>query len=278
MPKLSAFADEVATDFLEQVKFLNSENISYIEIRFVNGNNILNLSKAELSKTKKILDDQGIKVSAIGSPIGKIKLDDPFEPHLDKFKHSVELAGFFDTQLIRIFSYYPPENKNIDDYRDEVLERMRTKLEVMRGSNAILVHENEEGIYGYSAKNCLDMAETLDSPQFRLVYDPANFVWHEQIANGVEVRWPLMKPYVNHVHIKDWKIGPHKVGSIPGEGDGQMKELFSELAKDKYDGFLTMEPHLEVGGQFGGHTGPKLYSQAIKATRKLGAEAGLQIT
>ena len=85
-----------------------------------------------------------------------------------------------------------------------------------------------------------------------------------------------MKPYVVHVHIKDWKLGA-KVGSIPGEGDGQIKELLAELAAMSYAGCLTMEPHLQAGGQFGGATGPKLFSQALAAIRKIAAKVGLTL-
>jgi len=84
-----------------------------------------------------------------------------------------------------------------------------------------------------------------------------------------------MKPYVVHIHIKDWKLGAKDVGSIPGEGDGQIKELLAELATINYDGCLTMEPHLQTGGQFGGSTGPELFSRAIAAVRELAAEVGL---
>jgi sugar phosphate isomerase/epimerase len=83
-----------------------------------------------------------------------------------------------------------------------------------------------------------------------------------------------MKPYVVHIHIKDWKLGA-EIGSIPGEGDGQIPELLAELAADGYDSCLTMEPHLKTGGQFGGSTGPELFAGAIEAVRKIAADVGL---
>jgi sugar phosphate isomerase/epimerase len=274
MAKLSAFADEVTDDFLEQVKYLAGEGVGYLEIRFVNQKNIMDLTQVELSDAKKMLEDHGIQVSAIGSPIGKVRIDEPFGPHLDKFKHAVDLAEFFDTSLIRMFSYYPPEGESIEDYRGEVMERMAAKVAVMEDTDVIMVHENETGIYGHTAENCVDIAKTVDSPKLRLVYDPANFVWGQKIKDNIEKCWPLMKPYVVHIHIKDWKIG-EDIGSIPGEGDGQIKELLAELAGVAYNGYMTMEPHLKVGGQFGGSTGPELFSKAIAAVRELSAEVAL---
>ena len=128
MAVLSAFADEVTDDFSGQVSYLASQHLRFIEIRFVNKKNVMDLTDAELREVKKMLDDNGIGVSAIGSPIGKIKIDLPFQPHLDKFKHAVELAEFFHAPFIRIFSYYPVENQLIDKSREEVLEIMRKKV------------------------------------------------------------------------------------------------------------------------------------------------------
>ncbi|MHC4173181.1 MAG: sugar phosphate isomerase/epimerase family protein [Planctomycetota bacterium] len=275
MAKLSAFADEVVDDFLEQVKYLAGERVGYIEPRFISKANIMDLAKDKLNEAKKMIQDHGLKVSAIGSPIGKVRLDEPFEPHLDKFKHAVELALLFETPYIRMFSYYAPEGENIDDYRDQVMERMAAKVEVLKDVDVTMVHENEANIYGHTAEQCVDIIKTIDSPRLRLVYDPANFVWGEKMTNNVESCWPVMKPYVVHIHIKDWKLGAKDVGSIPGEGDGQIKELLAELAAMDYDGCLTMEPHLQAGGQFGGSTGPELFSKAIAAVRNIAADVGL---
>ena len=276
MARLSAFADEVTEDFRGQVEFLAKEKVGYIEPRFVNRKNLMDLDPKELDESRRLIRDHGLKVSAIGSPIGKVRLDEPFKPHLDKFKHAVELAQYFQTPFIRVFSYYAPEGRNIDEYRHQVMDRMVAKLEVLAGTDVLMVHENEARIYGHSAANCVDLAKTLDSPKLRLAYDPANFVWGERLTNNVEVCWPLMKPYVVHVHIKDWKLGAADIGSMPGQGDGQIKKLLAELAVMNYDGCLTMEPHLQAGGQFGGSTGPELFSQAIAAVRNLAAEVGLK--
>jgi 3-dehydroshikimate dehydratase len=275
MARLSAFADEVTEDFGGQVEFLVKERVGWIEPRFVNRKNIMDLGRGELKEVRKMIQDHGLAVSAIGSPIGKVKLDQPFEPHLDGFKHAVEIAEYLETPFIRVFSYYAPEGENIDEHRDEVVGRLAAQVKAVEGTSVVMVHENEAHIYGHTAANCVELVEAVDSPKLRLAYDPANFVWGEKMANNVEVCWPLMKPYVVHVHIKDWKLGEKDVGSIPGEGDGQIKELLAELAAMNYDGCLTMEPHLETGGQFGGSTGPTLFAKAIDAVRRLAEDVGL---
>src|SRR5688500_16774974 len=130
---LSAFADEISPDPREQVAVLRSCGVRHIEFRSIHKTNVLALSDDQLREFKKLLDGEGFKLSAIGSPIGKYPSDQPFEPHLDKFKRAVELCGVFGTPNIRVFSYYPPDKQVSGDWsphRDEVIRRMRVKAEL----------------------------------------------------------------------------------------------------------------------------------------------------
>ncbi|MFH1613581.1 MAG: TIM barrel protein [Planctomycetota bacterium] len=276
MAKLSAFADEAAHDFSAQLEFLVKEKIGYIELRLVNKKNIMDLSKAELSQARRMIRDNELKVSAIGSPIGKVKIDEPFEPHLDKFKRAMDLAVYFATPLIRVFSYYPPDGKDIADFRNEVMDRMAAKARLLENTNLIMVHENEGGIYGQAAERCVDIVKTVNSPRLRLAYDAGNFVYSMNCPNNVETCWPLMKPYVEHIHIKDRKLDESR-GCIPGRGAAQIKELFVELSRMDYQRCVTLEPHLTVSDIMSGFTGPGLFSQTIEAIRNLAEEVGLKL-
>lgn len=277
MAILSAFADEVTDDFQGQISFLASHEVRYIEIRFLDKKNVVDLTRAEALAAKRLMDDYGVRVSAVASPIGKIRIDEPFEPHLERFKRAIERALLFQAPFIRIFSYYPPAGEDIALHRTAIIERMQKKVELLQGTDLVLVHENETDIYGSTAERCVDLMTSVNSPRLRLAYDPANFVWGQSIADNVLSCWTKMKPFVVHVHIKDWKVGEAHVGSLPGEGDGQIQELLAELSKMKYEGFLTVEPHLKSGGQFGGETGPELFSAAIRATRGLCQSVGLKV-
>ena len=122
---------------------------------------MLALSDDQIREFKKLLDGEGFKLSAIGSPVGKVAIDAPFEPHLDKFKRAVELCGVFGTPNIRVFSYYPPADKPFDGnwapYRDEVIRRMRAKAELAAKAGVTLFHENEHRIYGDSPERVADL-------------------------------------------------------------------------------------------------------------------------
>ena len=275
MITISAFADEVSMNIEEQFMFLSTAGISSVELRFIKGKNIVNLNKNEWIEIKNRMDSYRIQVSAIASPIGKSCITDNFEKEYTRFKKAVELAELFETPFIRVFSYYPPENEKIEDFRDEVMNRFRMKVSYLNGTGIIMVHENESNIYGHSAINCLDLVETIGSPNLRIVYDPANFVWGESIPNNVEKCFPSLKDYVVHVHIKDWSIGNKEIGALPGEGNAQIELLIKELKQISYSGYLTLEPHLNSGGQFGGTTTIDQFQKALFALRSLCGKYGL---
>ncbi|MBC8603012.1 sugar phosphate isomerase/epimerase [Parabacteroides acidifaciens] len=269
MIRISAFADEVSTAFKKQLELLSTNGVGYLELRFIDGMNIIDVDRNKWVYLKQMMDDYHIQVSAIASPIGKSCITSPFEDEFIRFKRTVEIASIFETQFIRVFSYYPPLGSKIEDFRNEVLQRFHIQTSYLEGTDIIMVHENESGIYGHSASNCLDLMETIDSPSLRQAYDPANFVWGESIVNNIEQCFSILKNYIVHVHIKDWILGSKDVGAFPGEGDAQIASLIWELKRMNYKGFLTLEPHLSSGSQYGGITTVDQFEKALALVKTL---------
>src|SRR4051794_2956890 len=179
MLKLSAFADEISPELDEQIRVCRDCGVTHFELRSVRGVNVLDLDKALRAETRSKLRDNGLGVVAIGSPIGKIKITDPWPAHLDRFKIAVDAAEFFEAPFVRVFSYYPPEKgADMAPHREEVLRRMRAKLDYMTANSPALtlVHENEKGIYGDTGRRCLDLMVSINSPKLRSAFDFANFV------------------------------------------------------------------------------------------------------
>jgi sugar phosphate isomerase/epimerase len=264
---LSAFADEIDADPQKQIDVLTSCGVRHIEFRSILKTNVLDLTDLQIAEFKSLLDKHGFKLSAIGSPIGKIKIDAPFEPHLTRFKRAIELCKVFGTPNIRVFSYYLTEGGDWDDWRREVLDRMWQKTKLAEKAGVRLLHENEHGIYGDSPERVRDLLETVteqvNGPHFAGVYDPANYVFcgYDPLKG-----WEMTKEYTAHFHIKDWSAG-EKHGRIPGEGQGHIEDVMADAVKRGYDGYATMEPHLLGGGPTGGVTGPELFPRAVAAYR-----------
>ncbi|HEX4052827.1 MAG TPA: sugar phosphate isomerase/epimerase family protein [Tepidisphaeraceae bacterium] len=272
--KLCGFADEIAPELDEQIKCCKENDVTHFELRGVYGKNVLDFDKSVRIEVKSKLKANGMGVASIGSPIGKVKITEPWEKHFERFKIAVDSAEFFEAPFIRIFSYYPGDDgKDIRTHRDEVVRRMRAKVDYIKNRNVALIHENEKGIYGASGKDCLDLLKTVDSPKFRAAFDFGNFVQVKQ--NPLEA-WPALKPYTVHIHIKD--VSAKDDRAVPaGHGDGHVEEILVDLKKSGYSGFLSLEPHLKAAEQFSGFSGPALFKMAVDALKALCKKNGIQL-
>jgi 3-dehydroshikimate dehydratase len=271
---LSAFADEIDPDPQKQIEVLRQSGVNHIEFRSILKTNVLDLNDLQVQEFKSLLDKNGFKLSAIGSPIGKIKIDEPFAPHLKRFERAIELCKVFGTRNIRIFSYYLPENDNWDNWRRDVLDRMWDKLKLAEKAGVRLLHENEHRIYGDDPERVRDLMETvleqLSGPSFAAINDPANYVF---CGFDPWQGWQLTKAWTVHFHIKDWVFG-EKHGCLAGEGQGRILDIMKDAVAMNYDGFATLEPHLLGGGPTGGVTGPELFPKAVAAYKNLLEQAG----
>jgi len=233
----SGFSDEACPGFEEQLQFVSSLGVKYIEVRGVDGKNVSELTEEEAIACKALLDKYGVGISSIGSPIGKIKITDDFEPHFEVYKNVVRTAKIFGTRNIRMFSFYMEDGQQ-ETHRDEVLARLKAFLDYAREQDMVLLHENEKGIYGDNAARCLDLMEELYCDNFKAVFDFANFI---QVGQETLPAWDMLKKYTHYIHIKD-AVGQKVVP--PGYGDGHLKEILADLISSGYQGFLSLEPHL----------------------------------
>lgn len=231
-----AFADEACPQIDGQIKALLRNDLSGLEIRGVDGTNISDITLDKAREVKNKLDASGVSVFSIGSPIGKIGIDDDFDAHLDKFKHTLELANILGACNMRIFSFYV--DGDADRYKDKVLKRMSRLAEASVGSGVTLCHENEKGIFGDVPERCLIIHEAI--PEIRAVFDPANYV---QCGVNTLDAYGMLKNYIEYMHIKDSRSD----GSIvpAGYGEGNVLKIVTDLIESGKTSF-TLEPHLAV--------------------------------
>jgi sugar phosphate isomerase/epimerase len=259
---LSGFADEISPDLTEQCEVATSLGLKYIEVRSAWDVNILDLSPDQLATMKKTLSAYGMKVSSIGSPIGKIFIDEDFAPHLERMRHAAEVAHELDAPYIRIFSFFLRPGGDPADHRAEVIERMRALVRVAEEADLILLHENEKEIYGDVPDRCLDLIRSVGSPYLRLAWDPANFV--QVGVRPYSEGYAKLRPHLEYMQIKDALAADGTV--VPaGQGDGEVAETIRALRHDGFDGFFSLEPHLALGHATGGYSGPDLFRTAWRA-------------
>ena len=232
MIRLSAFSDEAGKELSCQIAALKRNNISLTELRSVGGKNVKDLTFDEAREISKTLKENGIGLSALGSPMGKVKIDVDLEEYLKEVKHLCELAVIFGTDRIRMFSFYEAYEK-----KERVFEYLRAMVELAKSYGIKLCHENEKKIYGDVADRVLELKKEVEGLCF--VYDFANFLQVDELPeNNIERLYDI----TDYFHIKDVV---HATGELvpAGYGDGHIDALIRRLDRDTV---FTLEPHLKV--------------------------------
>ena len=237
---LSAFADEAGDTLSAQIAALQRNGIGYIEPRAIDKKGVIFKTDEQLKEIRRELDDGGIRVSSIGSPIGKYSIDEPLAPHLDDLKRAFNSAHMLGTKLIRMFSFFVPQDR-LAEYRNEVMDRLSVMLEMAKAEGITLCHENESKIYGQMPNEVADLLKTL--PDLAGIFDPANYRMNgADAAEGIDVTLPSFK----YMHVKDAIFAEQAI--VPaGEGEGKIAEAINKIDRHTDNAvFLSVEPHLRI--------------------------------
>lgn len=240
MPRIFAFADEASPRIDGQIAAMLRNGMQGLEIRNVDGENISAISLEKAKEVRAKLDDQGLVVWALGSPIGKTGIEeDNMRAVLDGLRHSLDIAHALGAENIRMFSFYIPAGADPAPYRNEVIDRLGRMAETARGSGVALCHENEKGIYGDNAARCREILDAV--PALAGVFDPANFV---QCGQDTWEAWELLHGRIKYMHVKDAMFADGSV--VPaGKGEGQVEKILRAFLAQGGSA-LTLEPHLQV--------------------------------
>ena len=242
---VSGFSDEISSDFDTQLETVKSLGMNYISIRGVNDKNFSEYTIDEVNDyIKPKLDEYKVKVSSIGSPIGKIFIDDEegFEKQISLLEKLCKMSNILECKYIRMFSFYIPKGKNPEDYKDIVIDKLKKFTEIAKKYDIVLLHENEKDIYGDISSRCLTIFEEVGSDHFKGIFDFANFV---QCMEDTRECYELLKDHIVYYHIKD-AVKEDKENVVCGTGQGKIEEILTDAIKNGYEGFLTLEPHLVI--------------------------------
>lgn len=237
--KIYAFADEASPYIDGQIAAMKRNGLDGLEIRTVDGQSVSDITGARAAEVKLKLQDAGLAVWSVGSPIGKTDIEkDDFGDHLEKFRRTLETAGILGAKNMRIFSFFIPKGKNALDYRGEVIDRMGRLLDIAGDYGVTLCHENEKGIYGDTAPRCYDLLSVF--PNLCGIFDPANFI---QCGQNTAVAWTMLSSRIKYLHIKD-ALESGKV--VPaGRGAGNLRIIVNSFIHNGGE-VVTVEPHLTV--------------------------------
>ena len=106
MIRLCAFSDEASDSLEGQIAALLRNNIKLTELRSVGGVNVKDFTNEQAEAYAKQLAESGIRVWAIGSPLGKTDISTDFAEYEKTVRRVCEIANIFGCDKIRVFSFY----------------------------------------------------------------------------------------------------------------------------------------------------------------------------
>lgn len=303
---LSGFADEAANQktAVQQFAAFAALGLQYYSVRFIDVGtgvkNAMKLTKSEIQKVRELQNEYGLNVSSIGSPIGKVKLQDvedgtknafvPFKKYLaGDVKHVCEVAHAFETKLIRGFSFYHPKGTDPRDHLAQAVDQLGQVAETCHRSDLTFGLEVEANLVGQTGQLLAEIYRQVNHPAMMLVFDAANLLCQGYSPAETFEQYLAMKPGLGWVHVKDYR-SPQPVAKgghvdedalhhfVPAHlGDAAHEAILRDFAtvipalekKLKRRGvpgvFLDLEPHLKGGGQFGGFSGPDGMGVALRS-------------
>jgi sugar phosphate isomerase/epimerase len=269
---LSGFGDEIDPEPVVQVSVLQALGARHLEVRSAWDTNVLDLDVDQLNCLSKLLDERGMAVSAVASPIGKVDVNAPLDAEVARLATGIRAAQHLGARYIRIFSFYRGAGVAAAEIRDPVLERMRAFADLAEREDVVLLHENEKEIYGDTPERVLDIIESVGSDALRVAWDSANFV--QVGVRPFTDAYAMLRPHLEYLQVKDAVAATGEVVTA-GAGDGELLETLTALRDDGYCGFASLEPHLVSASSLGGFSGPVSFGAAARAFRDLTTRIGV---
>lgn len=254
---ITAFADEIAPDMETQLRVLKENHVVGLDLRSVEGKNVIALSDAEVDEVGARVKEAGLFVQCVGSPVNKVQLSPQSElEESKKLERAIEVAHRLNIRRIRIFT---PECEN----GDLVMTWMEGQLAMAKDADVLLLVENDAKFWSAYPQNAKRLFREFAGPNLMAAFDFANAYL---LGTSIEDWFPWIVPYLDTLHIKDAKDG--KV--VPaGEGDAGILITLRSLWKENWSGPLTLEPHLAAVGAFGGFSGEALFVEAANALKSV---------
>jgi sugar phosphate isomerase/epimerase len=262
----TGFADEAGASIDVQIKATKELGWSHIESRNIDGVNLTDVSDEQFDEVAQKLADAGVTINCFGSAIANWsrdpRKDEDFEYSVAALKRAIPRMQKLGTKMLRGMSFAVVRDAEPDSPELEkiVFEKVNRLVKLCEDGGVFYMHENCMNYGGMSHKHTLKLLDNVKSPNFKLVFDTANPVFTDRRIGPKpyckQSSWEFyshVKEFVEYVHIKDARyieetdgIFPKAEHVFPGEGDGDVEKIVTDLLTNGYDGGFSIEPHLAV--------------------------------
>lgn len=264
MIKVSVITDEITQDFERALDIALEHNVRHVELRELWQTNVANLSDEQVARAQDLLKARGMSVVAIAGPVFKCDLSEKYrgsggdtfghaadatiEEHLQILERTFKMAEAFGTDLVRTFAFWRAGAPTPEVY-DLIEKHLREALRRTEERGLKLVLENEHACFIATAGESVEILKRIDSPDFGLIWDPGNAAVIEPAADVYPAGYERIKAEVGlarifHVHLKDPVTAESRTRFTEfGKGEIDYRSHLADLARDGYQGAVSMETH-----------------------------------
>jgi len=243
--------DEVSPSLDEGLAFAREEGIGTIDLRVIDGRNVLALSRGELADAARRVRAAGLSVSCICTPLlkwsppGRIARTegDQFgfalgdRPPPDVYADAFVAADILGARNLRVFSYLAYDDYRLDDLREPIgdLLELAEKFDMK-------VHIENEGVCNIAGLAELEaLVTTYRHPRLKALPDIANAYRTATPPSAADLT--RLMPFTDMLHIKDYSNAARRFVPV-GEGDIPIETLLAAtLPAREAPLSLTIETH-----------------------------------
>jgi sugar phosphate isomerase/epimerase len=257
--RLAIVTDEIDTDLEHAARVAEGLGIRSLELRMVDGVNVVDLAPDALRRVRELLRGGGFDCCGIAGPFLKCS---PDEDHTEVLERELSVAAELGAPRVRTFSWW--RGAQPEEVRSRLLPVLASAVERTRSAGLRLVLENEHMCNVGTGAEAAWYLERL--PDLGLIWDPGNeaMVGGRPFPDG----YRAVRGRVDHVHVKDVANG---AWALAGEGVCQWGEQLKALAAEGYEGMLSIETHIH-------EPSPEAASRsAVAALRRVAEDAGVPL-
>ena len=302
--QLSVIGDEIGPSLDEMISFAHEHGLKHLDMRTVDGRNLLSMKTEEVIHISRTLENAGITVPAFVSPVfkwkapgrwmaGRGKVDFAFDPKdcpaEDWVAHAMQIAVILGAPHMRIFSYL-----RYGGFRPSALGRLSddlNKLLSLAGHYDITLQLENEPVCNVG--NIAELAaffvadekdsneENPDEEEFeqqdnqpklrylRPLVDIANAWSTGERPSDADIA--ALAPFTTAIHLKDRDLSANRTVPL-GDGDvpwpAELKRLLSGVKTKEV--LASIETHCPQDGR-------NATARSLAGLRRIAAEIGVEV-
>lgn len=234
--RLAVMTDEIHPGLARALDVCEELGIETVELRTLDGTQVVDLSGDELAAVRAELDRRGFTVCAIASPFLKC---DRGEDHDGVLAGALRAAAALGAPIVRAFGYWR-EPDPAAALRD-LGPALRDGAALAQSAGVTLALENEHECNVATAAEARAALDAAHTSHLRLIWDPGNAAMLDPASWNGTGGLESVVDRVAHVHLKD--VGPSGEWTRIGDGIVDFCAQLACLTDAGYDGFLSFETH-----------------------------------